>query len=279
MKAAYKWRLQNGLYGYITDEENMGLFVYDLTVHEREYGDGTITGSPVNDSAIATVVSRLTKEQYTQLFNTFKEYISIEYPDIQLLDVTYYYNLENDECSASASSLKCSATDIVFEATAITGTPVNAVVTNVQTDPNTGEELRYRIDFTLPVGEDYDRKADKVIDATANNFAALDSNGNLKDSGKMAYDFAASAKMLRYHGQSFDLDEKRASDSASTFYFLVFNHSINSTPYSSIFTSSKPINYSDSTPTSIGDQKYALVSIYYIGNKYYINQEMTFSNI
>ena len=154
MKAAYKWRIQNGLYAYLTDENNNGLFVYDLQTGEREYEDGTIvSGSSVNDGAIATIVSKLSKQQYTILFNQFKTFIEREYPDVQLLDVTYYYNIESDECSASASSLKCSATDIIFDATAVTGTPVNAVVTNEQTDPNTGEELRYRIDFTIPPGE------------------------------------------------------------------------------------------------------------------------------
>lgn len=36
-------------------------------------------------------------------------------------------------------------------------------------------------------------KADKVSSATDNNFAALDSNGNLKDSGKKAADFVAAS--------------------------------------------------------------------------------------
>jgi hypothetical protein len=37
-------------------------------------------------------------------------------------------------------------------------------------------------------------KADKVSGATANNFAGLDGNGNLKDSGKKAADFATAAQ-------------------------------------------------------------------------------------
>lgn len=37
-------------------------------------------------------------------------------------------------------------------------------------------------------------KADKVSGATANNFAGLDANGNLKDSGKKASDFATSSQ-------------------------------------------------------------------------------------
>ena len=37
-------------------------------------------------------------------------------------------------------------------------------------------------------------KADKVSGATANNFAGLDANGNLKDSGSKASDFATAAQ-------------------------------------------------------------------------------------
>jgi len=43
-------------------------------------------------------------------------------------------------------------------------------------------------------GIDYTGKADKVSGATANNFAGLDSNGNLKDSGSKASDFATAAQ-------------------------------------------------------------------------------------
>ena len=152
MKAAYKWRIENGLYAYITDETDNGLFVYDMYKHEREYGDGTVVpGSSVNDSAISTVVSKLTKEQYIAHFNLFKDFINSEYPEVSLLDVSYYYNIENDECSASANSLKCSGTDLIFDATAVTGDTLSVTVTNEQTDPSTGEELRYKLDFVFPI--------------------------------------------------------------------------------------------------------------------------------
>ena len=42
--------------------------------------------------------------------------------------------------------------------------------------------------------QDVSGKADKVANATENDFAGLDSNGNLKDSGKKASDFATAAQ-------------------------------------------------------------------------------------
>jgi hypothetical protein len=42
--------------------------------------------------------------------------------------------------------------------------------------------------------QDVSGKADKVSGATNNDFAALDANGNLKDSGKKASDFATAAQ-------------------------------------------------------------------------------------
>ena len=44
------------------------------------------------------------------------------------------------------------------------------------------------------LNETIDSKADKVFNATAGNFAALDANGNLIDSGKKAGDFATAAQ-------------------------------------------------------------------------------------
>ena len=49
---------------------------------------------------------------------------------------------------------------------------------------------------------DISGKADKVNDATNNNFAALNASGNLKDSGKKASDFAAASHTHNYAGSS-----------------------------------------------------------------------------
>ena len=49
-------------------------------------------------------------------------------------------------------------------------------------------------DTALQSHQDISGKADKVSGATADNFAGLDSNGNLKDSGKKASDFATAAQ-------------------------------------------------------------------------------------
>ena len=49
-------------------------------------------------------------------------------------------------------------------------------------------------DTALQSHQDISGKADKVSGATADNFAGLDSNGNLKDSGKKAADFATAAQ-------------------------------------------------------------------------------------
>ena len=154
MKAAYKWRIENGLYGYLTDETGNGNpFVYDIAKKTRMYSDGTIVvGSQVNDSAISTSVSRMPKADYISAFDNFKTFINARYPQVSLLDAIYYYNIENDECSASASSLKCSGLNIVFDATATTGDTANAEVINMPPDPDDEDVLRYRVDFTIPTG-------------------------------------------------------------------------------------------------------------------------------
>lgn len=50
---------------------------------------------------------------------------------------------------------------------------------------------------------DISGKADKVSGAVANNFAGLDANGNLKDSGKKASDFAAANDLDSWVGPSY----------------------------------------------------------------------------
>ena len=58
---------------------------------------------------------------------------------------------------------------------------------------NIAELARVVVDNSDAIDELNDKKADKVAGATDNNFAALDANGNLKDSGKNASDFAPSS--------------------------------------------------------------------------------------
>lgn len=49
---------------------------------------------------------------------------------------------------------------------------------------------------------DYSGKADKVASATADNFAALDASGNLKDSGKKAADFEEAGAAAKVQGET-----------------------------------------------------------------------------
>lgn len=182
MKAAYKWRLQNGIYGYLTDETGNGEpFVYDVAQNARIYIDGTIvTGSTVNESSIANSVSRMTKHDYTNAFNNFKQLVDLEYPQVTLLDVIYYYNVESDECTASSSALKCSATDIIFHATAETvepGETATATVVNEQPAPSSGDTLIYRIDFDIPRGDKGETGPVPSVSATASAIT-VDSNIN-----------------------------------------------------------------------------------------------------
>ena len=151
MKAAYKWRIQNGLYAYITDEEDNGPFVYDTTTYEREYSGGTIvSGSSVNEGTISNLVSRMTKEQYTRHFDTFKSFITENYPEVSLLDVTYYYSIESDECSTSASSLKCAVTDIIFRVSGVTFGDNPDVVLEAENTSTVNGDVIYNMSFVLP---------------------------------------------------------------------------------------------------------------------------------
>ena len=55
---------------------------------------------------------------------------------------------------------------------------------------------------------DMSTKADKVVSATTGNFAGLDNNGNLTDSGKNASDFLTDADLgiITYSGEGNQID-------------------------------------------------------------------------
>jgi hypothetical protein len=69
-------------------------------------------------------------------------------------------------------------------------------------------------------------KADKVADATLNNFAGLDANGNLKDSGKKASDFIASTEKGTYNGVATLSQFGRVVEAAQTAYDYADNGTI-----------------------------------------------------
>ena len=72
----------------------------------------------------------------------------------------------------------------------ITGNIANGSVTKTMLDSSVQDSLNLA-DSALQSHQNISGKADKVTSATANNFAGLDSNGNLKDSGYNASSFQA----------------------------------------------------------------------------------------
>ena len=64
--------------------------------------------------------------------------------------------------------------------------------------------------------QDISGKADKVTSATENNFAGLDSNGNLKDSGSKASDFATAAQGTKADSAVQDVKVKIGTGTAAT---------------------------------------------------------------
>ncbi len=164
MRAAFKWRLQNGIYGYLTDETNeYGPFIFTVSTNKREYYDYSIVEyEKTDDNKISSLVSKLSETEYKDLFTRFSNMIQNNYPDVSLLDVSYYYNIENDECVESAASLKCQATDIIFTISGVTSVDEQDAFVNLETinsDTSLGN-LEYAFSFGLPKGEKGD-KGDK----------------------------------------------------------------------------------------------------------------------
>ena len=70
-----------------------------------------------------------------------------------------------------------------------TGSAANVYGTTVPMSESDSTKVKAAIDGKADANHTHADKADKVSGGTADNFAALDANGNLKDSGKKASDF------------------------------------------------------------------------------------------
>ena len=150
MKAAYKWRLDNGIYGYIVDESGNTPFIYHIENNQRDYS-GRTEYLPVKENLISSLVSNMSKQEYETAFNNFKEFVLTKYPDTSFLDVKYYYSIESDECSTSASSLKCAATDIIFTVSSVTiGAQADVEIKTINGSTTSDEPLEYAMSFVFP---------------------------------------------------------------------------------------------------------------------------------
>lgn len=175
MKAAYKWRLDNGVYAYLVDETGInGPFIYYKSSNRRVYNDDATvvtgeTGETINetykiadDKVISSIVDEFSEPTYVSFFNKLYDMVMEEYPNTVLLDVTYYYNIGVNECSDSGSSEL--EYDILFNvANTETSDHSEVLISNINTNPYKGD-LKYDMYFKLEKGEKGDVP---VVNATA----------------------------------------------------------------------------------------------------------------
>ena len=174
MNAAYKWRLDNGVYAYLVDETGInGPFIYYRSSNKRVYdsdvivsGDTGLTVNEVykitNDIVISSIVDDFNEAKYVSFFNKLYNMVMEEYPNTVLLDASYYYNIGINECSDSGSSEL--EYDILFNvANTETSDHSEVRINNINTNPYKGD-LKYDMYFKLEKGEKGDVP---VVNATA----------------------------------------------------------------------------------------------------------------
>lgn len=174
MNAAYKWRLDNGVYAYLVDETGInGPFIYYRSSNKRVYdsdvivsGDTGLTVNEVykitNDIVISSIVDDFNEAKYVSFFNKLYNMVMEEYPNTVLLDASYYYNIGINECSDSGSSEL--EYDILFNvANTETSDHSEVRISNINTNPYKGD-LKYDMYFKLEKGEKGDVP---VVNATA----------------------------------------------------------------------------------------------------------------
>lgn len=159
MKSAYKWRITNSKYVYITDEYNYGPFIYDKTTQTRVYENmGTVERA--DDAVIADVVSELTLEEYTERFNQMKILMETdeETSRVKLLDVSYYYDFNNDECVLKAAEPECEGYTPIISISATSLNYDEQPTANVEVFySDIDKTVRYNVTVGIPKGEKGDQ--------------------------------------------------------------------------------------------------------------------------
>ena len=139
-------------------------------------GDGEGSISKMIDTAINKFATDVTDDN---VVNSYKE----------LIDWVAKHGPEATTMAAGISENKTAIANLKdFVGTLPTGATSTTVVAYITEAINT---LLTDYAKTSDVNTSLGKKADKVTNATAGNFAGLDANGNLTDSGKAAADFVA----------------------------------------------------------------------------------------
>lgn len=158
MKAVFKWRLTNAKYVYITDEVDNGPFIYDSINSGRTYLSGT-TVQDVDESLISMNVSAMSEEDYENNLSLLQTLMKRDEDGkyLKLLDYTYYYNLENDECSEEAKKVICDTVDVVVNVEAESLAQGEEATATVYLKPpyelNGIKIKEYLVTFGIPRGE------------------------------------------------------------------------------------------------------------------------------
>ena len=162
----YKWRITNAKYIYITDEEDNGPFIYDMTDDTRVYSENITDYGKVDEVLIKRNASMFSEERYQKAFDTLKGLLKND-PDgyyLRLLDYTAYLK-DIPECSENATDVTCNPIDIMLTADVTTLSPgENAVVdidnTEDETLPDGGRMRIFNLSFGIPAGSKGDKGED-----------------------------------------------------------------------------------------------------------------------
>ena len=160
---------------------------------------GAYTALANIDTMISGIASGL---DWKEAVATFDD-IATTYPNpddgwtVNVKDTDYTYRYDGSHWVAiSANAIPQATTSVNGLMTTTQVTKLNGIATgaevNVQADWNVTDNTSDAFIKNKPTIPSVTDKADKVANATSGNFAGLDSNGNLTDSGKKSSDFLTS---------------------------------------------------------------------------------------
>lgn len=158
MKNVYKWRIVTNKYLYLTDENNVGPFIFNKITKERIYecsGTPQVDDYGVDEGKISQNVSEIRDAHvYETMFNNMVNLAMCDTDAQKLHFLTYdnYFNLDSEECVEEAVTPKCEGYEPVFNISAHTIDDTEVSYTFFPERNEQDKTLRYNLDLGIPRG-------------------------------------------------------------------------------------------------------------------------------
>lgn len=152
MASVYKWKVSSNKYVYITSEDVVKPFIYNVDNCQREYYEETVISCITNETAIEAKTPT-TSEGYREAFLNMLSLLGNKgYETNTFNDYTYYFNYDGSACYEEGSVTKCPL--VIFERVKTLGPGEPAYCRLIRQERNPDGEWVFYYELGIPKGND-----------------------------------------------------------------------------------------------------------------------------